>query len=116
MKCTHFSTSKKPLREIFNFILGNWWGRRLFGTVDVLNVEFHFDKREYEKLSKAFELEYENKRLNSDAIERLSKENERLQSLIDSQDERDQQKEKLRAQIKAVSQEKSNAMGKFKAT
>ena len=29
-----------------------------------------------------------------------------LQSLIDSQDERDQQKEKLRAQIKAVSQEK----------
>ena len=70
----------------FQFYFGNWWGRRLFGTVDVLNVEFHFDKREYE-----------NKRLNSDAIERLSKENERLQSLIDSQDERDQQKEKLRA-------------------
>ena len=90
----------------FQFYFGNWWGRRLFGTVDILNVEFHFDKREYEKLSKAFELEYENKRLNSDAIERLSKENERLQSLIDSQDERDQQKEKLRAQIKAVSQEK----------
>ncbi|HIX01480.1 MAG TPA: exonuclease SbcC [Candidatus Ligilactobacillus excrementigallinarum] len=90
----------------FQFYFGNWWGRRLFGTLDVLNVEFHFDKREYEKLSKAFELEFENKRLNSDAIERLSKENERLQNLIDSQDQRDQEKEKLRAQIKEISQEK----------
>ena len=90
----------------FQFYFGNWWGRRLFGTLDVLNVEFHFDKREYEKLSKAFELEFENKRLNSDAIERLAKENERLRNLIDSQDQRDQEKEKLRAQIKEISQEK----------
>ena len=90
----------------FQFYFGNWWGRRLFGTLDVLNVEFHFDKREYEKLSKAFELEFKNKRLNSDAIERLAKENERLRNLIDSQDQRDQEKEKLRAQIKEISQEK----------
>lgn len=90
----------------FQFYFGNWWGRRLFGTFDILNVEFHFDKHEYDKLAKAFELEYENKRLNSDAIERLSKENEKLQELIDSQNERDQQKEQLRAKIREVSQEK----------
>nr|WP_321315472.1 exonuclease SbcC [uncultured Ligilactobacillus sp.] len=90
----------------FQFYFGNWWGRRLFGTFDVLNVKFYFDKNEYDKLSKAFELEFENKRLNSDAIERLSKENEQLQNLIDSQDERDQQKEELRAQIKEITQEK----------
>ncbi|MGX5377129.1 exonuclease SbcC [Ligilactobacillus sp. LYQ135] len=98
----------------FQFYFGNWWGRRLFGTFDILNVEFHFDKREYEKLSKAFELEYENKRLNSDSIERLSQENEKLQILIDSQDERDQQKEELRVQIKEVSQEKVMPWGSSK--
>ena len=90
----------------FQFYFGNWWGRRLFGTLDVLNVEFHFNEHEYEKLAKAFELEYENKRLNSDAIERISSENERLQNLIDTQDDRDREKEKIRAQIKQLSQEK----------
>ena len=90
----------------FQFYFGNWWGRRLFGTLDVLNVEFHFNEHEYEKLAKAFELEYENKRLNSDAIERISSENERLQNLIDTQDDRDREKERIRAQIKQLSQEK----------
>lgn len=90
----------------FQFYFGNWWGRRLFGTVDILNVEFHFDQEEYKKLSRAFELEYEDKRLNSDAIERLSEENEHLQDLIDCQDKRDEQKQQLREQIKQISQEK----------
>lgn len=98
----------------FQFYFGNWWGRRLFGTVDVLNVEFHFDQQEYEKLSHAFELEYEDKRLNSDAIERLSEENEHLQDLIDRQDERDEQKKQLREQIKQISQEKVMPWGSSK--
>ena len=41
----------------FQFYFGNWWGRRLFGTLDVLNVKFEFNEAEYHKLAKAFELE-----------------------------------------------------------
>lgn len=100
-----FYFEETPTGE-FQFYFGNWWGRRLFGTIDVLNVEFNFDHQEYDKLSRAFELEYEDKRLNSEAIERLSEENERLQNLIDTQDERDKQKQQLRDQIKQISQEK----------
>ena len=58
----------------FQFYFGNWWGRRLFGTLDVLNVKFNFDENEYQKLARSFEFEAENKRLNTDTIERLSQE------------------------------------------
>ena len=56
----------------FQFYFGNWWGRRLFGELDVLNVEFKFNAEEYEKLSRAFELEVENKRYNTDEINKIS--------------------------------------------
>src|SRR5699024_11829037 len=58
----------------FQFYFGNWWGRRLFGEFDVLNVEFKFNAEEYEKLSRAFELEVENKRYNTDEINKISEE------------------------------------------
>jgi hypothetical protein len=90
----------------YQFFFGNWWDRRLFGTLDVLKVAFDFDEIEYRKLKQAFELEQENKRLNSDRIATISQQTDQLQALIDSQNERDQQKEKIRRQLKQLAQEK----------
>ncbi|WP_178197342.1 exonuclease SbcC [Ligilactobacillus sp. Marseille-Q7487] len=91
----------------FRFYFGNWWGRRLFGTLDVLNVKFDFDEIEYQKLAQAFALEAQNKMINSDKIAQLSAKVDELQSLIDSQQQRDQQKDNLRHEIKRNSQEKA---------
>ncbi len=90
----------------YQFFFGNWWGRRFFGTLNVLNVEFDFDEDEYHKLARTFELEAEKKRLNSDRIDQISVQNDQLQELIDSQEQRDQQKHELRARIKDLSAEK----------
>ena len=90
----------------FQFYFGNWWGRRLFGELDVLNVEFKFNAEEYEKLSRAFELEVENKRYNTDEINKISEETDSLQELIDGQDSRDQRKDEIRKELKRQSQEK----------
>ncbi len=90
----------------YQFFFGNWWGRRLFGTLDVLKVKFNFDETEYQKLARAFALESENKRLNSDQIALLSQQSDELQELIDGQNERDQRKDELRQEIKRTSQEK----------
>ncbi len=90
----------------FQFYFGNWWGRRLFGTLDVLNVKFNFDEDEYRKLARSFEFEAENKRLNTDTIERLSQENDELQELLDSQSNREAEKERMRKKLKQLNQEK----------
>lgn len=90
----------------FQFYFGNWWDRRLFGELDVIKVHFDFNSTEYEKLRRAFELEGQNKRLNSDKIAMLSNQADQLQALIDSQGQRDEEKEKIRLQLKKVAQEK----------
>ena len=90
----------------FQFYFGNWWGRRLFGALDVLNVKFNFDENEYQKLARSFEFEAENKRLNTDTIERLSQENDELQELLDSQSNREAEKERMRKKLKQLNQEK----------
>lgn len=91
----------------FQIYFGNWWGRRVFGKLDVLNVKFIFDEGEYGKLTRAFALEAENKRLNSDKIKQISEESDRLQALIDDQDKRDAKKEELREEMKRTNQERS---------
>ena len=92
--------------NLIGFYFGNWWGRRLFGTLDVLNVKFNFDENEYQKLARSFEFEAENKRLNTDTIERLSQENDELQELLDSQSNREAEKERMRKKLKQLNQEK----------
>ncbi|MQB67433.1 exonuclease SbcC [Lactobacillus reuteri] len=82
---------------------GNWWDRRQFGELDVLNVRFSFDQTEYDKLRTAFELARDNKRYNSDRISKISSENDRLQDLIDHQREREERKEALQEQLKEIS-------------
>lgn len=90
----------------FQFYFGNWWDRRLFGELDVIKVKFNFDDIEYEKLRRAFELDGQSKRLNSDKISMLSSQADQLQALIDSQAQRDEEKEKTRLQLKKSAQEK----------
>lgn len=87
----------------YRIYFGNWWDRREFGELDVLNVRFLFNDDEYDKLKKTFELSRDNKRYNSDKIDKISAENDRLQDLIDHQREREEQRTKLQEQLKDVS-------------
>ena len=87
----------------YRIYFGNWWDRREFGELDVLNVRFLFNQEEYAKLQKSFELVHENKRYNSDKIDKISQENDRLQDLIDHQREREERRAKLQDQLKEVS-------------
>lgn len=87
----------------YRIYFGNWWDRRRFGELDVLNIRFAFDQEEYQKLARAFELSKQNKRYNSDRIEQISSENDRLQKLIDSRQEREQKRAALQHQLKDAS-------------
>ena len=87
----------------YRIYFGNWWDRREFGELDVLNVRFLFNQEEYAKLQKSFELVHDNKRYNSDKIDKISQENDRLQDLIDHQREREDRRAKLQDQLKEVS-------------
>lgn len=87
----------------YRIYFGNWWDRRRFGELDVLNIRFAFDQEEYQKLARAFELSKQNKRYNSDRIEQISSENDRLQKLIDSRREREQKRAELQSQLKDAS-------------
>ncbi|MDO4902979.1 MAG: exonuclease SbcC [Limosilactobacillus sp.] len=83
----------------YRIYFGNWWDRRVFGELDVLNVRFAFNQEEYAKLSKSFELARQNKRYNSDRIEQVSNQNDHLQELIDTQDQRDRKRRQLEDQL-----------------
>lgn len=101
---------------VYQIYFGNWWDRRNFGYLDVLNVKFVFDEPEYQKLAQSIELAKNNERLNTEKITKLTKDNENLQRLVDSQSERDMQKGALRAQIDEVSNTRQGlfANGKVK--
>lgn len=88
----------------FHIYFGNWWDRRLFGDLDVVNVQFMFDQTEYQKLQQSFELEGRHQRLNTAKIEAISSESEQLQKLMDAQSVRDNKKTELREQLKENSQ------------
>jgi len=88
----------------FHVYFGNWWDRRMFGNLDVVNVEFKFNQKEYDKLQASFSLEARHQRLNTAKIEEISAASEKLQKLMDAQSVRDDQKTKLREQLKENSQ------------
>ncbi|AMV61393.1 Hypothetical protein ADU71_1867 [Pediococcus damnosus] len=91
----------------FKILFGNWWDRREFGFLDVLNLEFQFDKDEYQKLQGTFELDANNKHLNTENIAKISEENKQLQDLVANQDQRDQRKAQLRDQLQDTSSNSS---------
>lgn len=91
----------------YRIYFGNWWDRRQFGELDVLNVRFSFDRDEYEKLAKSFELGRKNKRYNSDRIEKISNQNDHLQSLIDHQAAREQKRQQVESQLEEVNSRSS---------
>ena len=86
----------------FRVYFGNWWDRREFGELDVLNVRFIFHEAEYEKLSTSFALSKEGKRYNTKKIAEISKENDWLQDLIDSQSNRETKKVEIQNELKEV--------------
>lgn len=87
----------------YRIYFGNWWDRRQFGELDVLNIRFVFDQKEYKKLQESFELANHGKRYNSKRIEDLSAENDHLQALIDSTEERSQKRAQLQNELKDAS-------------
>lgn len=91
----------------YRIYFGNWWDRRQFGDLDVLNVRFSFDQAEYEKLAKSFELARKNKRYNSDRIEKISEQNDHLQALIDNQAAREQRRQSIETQLEEVNSRSS---------
>lgn len=86
----------------YRIYFGNWWDRRRFGELDVLNVRFSFDQTEYDKLRKSFELARHSKRYNSDRIEKISSQNDHLQDLIDHQQERESQRQEIESQLEDI--------------
>ena len=86
----------------YRIYFGNWWDRRQFGELDVLNVRFSFDPTEYEKLRRSFELARENKRFNSDRIAEISKQNDHLQDLIDHQREREDRRQQVEQRLEDI--------------
>lgn len=84
----------------YRIYFGNWWDRREFGELDVLNIRFAFNQDEYNKLAQSFKLSEEGKKYNSARIQKLSEENDHLQSLIDSATEREQEKAALQNDLK----------------
>ncbi|MGO3118555.1 MAG: exonuclease SbcC, partial [Levilactobacillus brevis] len=92
---------------LFHIYFGNWWDRRLFGDLDVINVQFQFDETEYQKLRDSFALEAQNQRLNTAKIESISAQSEELQQLVNAQTQRDNQKAELREQLKENSSKSS---------
>ena len=91
----------------FQIYFGNWWDRRKFGKLNVLDVKFEFSAEEFNKLQKTFELAHAHKRFNTDAIQKISAASDQLQKLIDAQDDRDAQKDDLRQQLKENGQRNS---------
>lgn len=87
----------------YRIYFGNWWDRRQFGELDVLNIRFVFDQTEYKKLQQSFELANHGKRYNSKRIEELSSQNDHLQSLIDSAEARSQKRAQLQNELKDAS-------------
>ncbi|AEV95355.1 hypothetical protein [Pediococcus claussenii] len=88
----------------FAVFLGNWWDRRLFGKLDVLNTDFIFDQTELAKLKQTFELAEDEKTYNIEKINALTTENDALQKIIDGREERDEKRKKLRAQQAELSE------------
>lgn len=86
----------------FRIYFGNWWDRREFGELDVINIRFAFNADEFDKLKKSFELSRSHKRINSARIDKLSAENDHLQDLLDSSEEREQQLSQVSAQLSDI--------------
>lgn len=105
---------KEISQGTYQIYFGNWWDRRKFGLLDVLNIKLIFDENEYEKLSKSIELSKNNQRLNANKIETLTNENEQLQKLIDSQSKRDVQKGTIQTKLDEITNAKQGIFSNTK--
>lgn len=92
----------KNLSKATSKYFGNWWDRREFGELDVLNVRFIFDETEYEKLSTSLLYLKKVNVIIPPKLIQISEENDHLQDLIDSQATREAKKNENSRRIKEV--------------
>lgn len=87
---------------VFRLYFGNWWDRRQFGFLDPITVRFIFDDEEYDKLVKSVDLAQAGTRFHATAIEEITKANEILQTLVQAQPERNQQRQVLEQKLDRI--------------
>lgn len=93
---------EEDTRGVYQLYFGNWWDRRHFGLLDPITVNFIFDEDEYEMLSRAVELAEEGRRYHTNVIEDTTKSNEELQKIVDSQNDRDQERAHLQSELEKM--------------
>ncbi|MBM7616628.1 rubrerythrin [Weissella uvarum] len=84
---------------VFELYFGNWWDRAYFGRLDPINVQFKFKAEEYEKLVESVKLAAQGERYHAAQIDELTKKNEELQKLADTQDDRNSQRKELERRL-----------------
>lgn len=82
----------------YQVYFGDWWGHKLFGNLDVINVKFNFNQNEYDKLRQAFDDKHAN--IDSRNIKMVKKQNVHLTKLVNSQNKRDNLKSELESDLK----------------
>ncbi|MCZ9311288.1 hypothetical protein PAF15_04850 [Weissella koreensis] len=93
---------EEDTRGVYQLYFGNWWDRRHFGLLDPITVTFIFDEDEYEMLQKSVELATEGRRYHTNIIEKTTKANEKLQKIVDKQDERDQERDQFQKELEKI--------------
>ena len=68
---------EEDTRGVYQLYFGNWWDRRHFGLLDPITVTFIFD-------------------------EKTTKANEKLQKIVDKQDERDQERDQFQKELEKI--------------
>ncbi|QBP18643.1 exonuclease SbcC [Acetilactobacillus jinshanensis] len=81
----------------YQVYFGDWWGHKLFGSLDVINVEFNFDNKEFAKLKRAFNDQH----FDTQDMKAIQQQNSRLTELAKTQDKRSNEETELKADLKA---------------
>ncbi|MDR3241283.1 MAG: hypothetical protein LBT37_03830 [Lactobacillaceae bacterium] len=93
---------EEDARGVYQLYFGNWWDRRHFGLLDPLTVNFIFNDDEYQMLSTAVDLAEEGRRYHTDVIEDTTRSNEALQSIVDQQSSRNEERVALTAELEQM--------------
>jgi hypothetical protein len=100
---------------VFEMYFGNWWGRRRFGILDPLAVNFIFDDEAYGMLSRAVEMAANDERYHAASIEETTKTNEIHQKLLDSQETRNAERRELERKLEDMGEKNGFFLGRGNA-
>lgn len=82
----------------YQVYFGDWWGHKLFGTLDVINVKFDFDPDEYRKLEHTFD--HQNSKGVDTSVKKIKQRNNKLSRLAKTQSRRDNLESELKSDLK----------------